>query len=436
MKSDSVVRIYAFILLFIFGGIVLHAPFIVGMGTIFPSYDLAIKSWKEVLMVAAAILALWLVWQRGTWRELLRDRVMQVAVLYGALHALTALALRSDPLATIVGLAIDVRYVLFFALVYTLIKMAPAYKKYFLNVGVIGAAVVVGFGVLQLFLPIDVLSHIGYGENTIQPYLTVDQNPDYIRINSTLRGPNPLGAYIVIVLGLLLAAVLRGKFALDQSKKVFVVGLASLSSLAVLWASYSRSAAGAAGVTLFLVAAIAARHRISRKLWIAGCAALLALAGGAVMMRDHSFVTNVILHENNEGGSPISSNSEHMESLKDGTARLLRQPIGAGIGSTGSASLLTDEPLIIENQYLFIAHEVGWLGLGVFIVLFCLVLSRLWRGREDWLHLGLFASGVGLALIGILLPVWVDDTVSIIWWGLAAAIIASKGEKNVRRTTK
>jgi hypothetical protein len=30
------------------------------------------------------------------------------------------------------------------------------------------------------------------------------------------------------------------------------------------------------------------------------------------------------------------------------------------------------------------------------------------------------ASGIGLALIGLLLPVWVDDTVSIVWWGLAA----------------
>jgi len=36
-----------------------------------------------------------------------------------------------------------------------------------------------------------------------------------------------------------------------------------------------------------------------------------------------------------------------------------------------------------------------------------------------------WASGLGLILIGLVLPVWVDDTVSIVWWGLAALVIAS-----------
>jgi hypothetical protein len=53
---------------------------------------------------------------------------------------------------------------------------------------------------------------------------------------------------------------------------------------------------------------------------------------------------------------------------------------------------------------------------------------RLWQRRTDWLALGLFSSGIGLALIGLLLPVWVDDTVSIVWWGLAAVAIAKKGK--------
>jgi hypothetical protein len=48
------------------------------------------------------------------------------------------------------------------------------------------------------------------------------------------------------------------------------------------------------------------------------------------------------------------------------------------------------------------------------------ILARLWGLRKDWLALGVFASGIGLAIVGIFLPVWTDDTVSIIWWGLAA----------------
>jgi hypothetical protein len=85
--------------------------------------------------------------------------------------------------------------------------------------------------------------------------------------------------------------------------------------------------------------------------------------------------------------------------------------------------------VIIENQYLFIAHEAGWLGLLLFMAIFGLVMVRLWHVRADWLVLGIFASGIGLALIGLLLPVWVDDTVAIIWWALAATAIGYRHER-------
>ena len=110
--------------------------------------------------------------------------------------------------------------------------------------------------------------------------------------------------------------------------------------------------------------------------------------------------------------------------------------MGAGIGSTGSASLLGTEPVIIENQYLMIAHEVGWLGLALFAVLYTYILWRLWQYRRDWLALGLWASGIGLAIIGLLLPVWVDDTVSIVWWGLAAVSLCYKQHTLTRDARK
>lgn len=436
MKSGLPIKIYALILLAVFGGIVLHAPFSVGLGTLFPSVELLIKSWKEILMFAAACLALWIVWHRRVWQELLNDRILQVAFLYIALHLLAASAFLMGTTATIAGLMIDLRYVVFFILVYVCIKLIPGYRILFLQVGAAGAAIVTSFGILQLFLPANILSHIGYGESTIEPYLTVDKNPDFIRINSTLRGPNPLGAYIVIVLGLLAAAVMRRRIDVFQPKRALMAGTAALSSLIVLWVSYSRSAVAAAGLTVFLVIVIAGRNLISRRLWIAGCIVVFALAGGIIVGREHSFVENVVLHENDEGGSAISSNEDHVASLVDGAERMLHQPIGAGIGSTGSASLMSDAPLIIENQYLFIAHEVGWFGLALFLVLFLMILHRLWQLRRDWLSLGVFASGIGLAAIGILLPVWVDDTVSIIWWGLAATCVASGGKHAGRKTNQ
>jgi len=98
------------------------------------------------------------------------------------------------------------------------------------------------------------LIYLGYGENTIQPYLTVDQNQDFIRINSTLRGPNPLGAYAVIVLSILFSALLKKKTKINKSVKQFVIlSLLIIGSLVALWFSYSRSAMAGSLVSLAIV---------------------------------------------------------------------------------------------------------------------------------------------------------------------------------------
>jgi hypothetical protein len=177
---------------------------------------------------------------------------------------------------------------------------------------------------------------------------------------------------------------------------------------------------------IIIVLAITTFRKLSKRVWICGVLVLIALIGGFLAARNTSFVSNVLLHENPNGGSSISSNDDHVDSLRDGMDRLAYQPLGAGIGSTGSASLYGINPMVIENHYLFIAHEVGWLGLMLFISIFISILLKLWESRKDWLALGIFASGIGLAIIGLFLPVWVDDTVAIIWWGLAALVIGSR----------
>jgi len=425
MKRPLLERIYLAIIVVIFAGIVIHAPLSVGFGVLFPDAALLIKSWKELLMVALIPLAVILVTRRRLWRELLSDWVFRIIVGYTLLHIILVAVLYQGIVATVAGLAIDLRYVLFFGLVYILVRSVPQYRALLLKVAAVGAAVVVGFASLQLFLPADILSSIGYGRDTIAPYLTVDKNPDYVRVNSTLRGPNPLGAYAGIVLALL-AAVVITKGRQFTRKYAIGLGILALCSAIALWISYSRSALVAAVVAAGIVCAATIMRRLSRKTWIILSVIVCALAGGLIAGQNSSFVSNVLLHENPEGGSVVSSNDDHIDSLETGVERLLRQPIGGGVGSTGSASLHGDSPIIIENQYLFIAHETGWVGLALFLVLFGLVMVRLWQRRADWLALGVFASGIGLALIGLLLPVWVDDTVAIIWWGLAAIAISKK----------
>ena len=415
-------RLYIGILLVVFGGIVLHAPISVGFSTLWPHYELLIKSWKEILMGVAAVLGSIIVW-REKRSDILKEPLMVGLELYAGLHVLSVVFFHQGLQSILAGLMIDLRYVLFFALIYLAVRLYPQFRQPFVRIGIAGAVVVVGFALLQVFiLPADVLKYLGYNVHNIAPYLTVDQNNQYIRINSTLRGPNPLGAYAVIVLSVLGPWLINKRPKLND-KHAFVIAILLLGGIVALWASYSRSALIAVVVAALAIFGATAFRRVSRRAWAIIAVLAFALLGGLVAAGKTSVVSNIVLHENPNGGSSVNSNEGHLSSLQDGAMRLIHQPLGEGVGSTGSASLMTGAPLIIENQYLFVAHEVGWAGLILFMMIFIGIMNRLWERRASWLALGVFASGLGLAIIGLLLPVWVDDTVAIIWWGLAAFVI-------------
>lgn len=423
MKRFIPERLPLWLLLLVFGLIVVHAPLTVWLGTVLPSAALAIKAWKEVLIGIAAILVAVELGRKRQLKAFIARPVVLVSLLYMLFH-LVLTGFYPQPLqSTAAGLLIDLRYVLYFVTLYGFLTLYPHYKRLFVRVAVAGVCVVLGFAALQLALPKDALTAIGYGDTTIQPYLTVDKNPDFIRFSSTLRGPNPLGAYAAIVLtGVVAFGMAYGRKVKDWRIKWLHFGLA-MTGLVALWVSYSRSAWIGLVVSIGVLLAVRYGKRISKRTWSIMAVVAVALAAGLFATKDTAFFQNVVLHNNPTTGASIDSNTAHVDSLIDGLTRMATQPFGEGVGSTGSASLLSNEGLIIENQYLMIAHEAGWAGLALFAGLFILVLRQLWLRRDDWLARAVFASGIGLTVIGLLLPVWADDTVSIIWWGLAAISI-------------
>ena len=427
-------RLLVGLLLVIAAGIVVHAPLTVWLGTQYPDAANYIKSWKEILMAVALILFVIIAWRTQKVGGLLRDRLMQLALVYAGIHFMMIAIFQDTSYGA--GLLIDLRFVLYFVLVYGTLKILPDYRKLLLTAFAGGAAAVLIFALLQIFvLPRDFLANIGYSRDTIAPFLTVDKNPDYIRINSTLRGPNPLGAYVVIVASVIFAYAVKYREKLADRKKWLVLGGAVAAGL-VIGATYSRASVIGLGVALIIVAmSVVTIH--ARKVIATGLiTALVVVLAVVVIGREHPLISNVVWHDNPTGGSAVDSNEGHADSLVDGFMRMVRQPLGAGVGSTGSASLDSDNPLIIENQYLFIAHEVGWIGLAVFVWLFVEVMKKLWQRRTGALALGVFASGCGIAVIGILHPVWVDDTVSIVWWGLAGIAAATEVRRRHGKRTR
>ena len=415
----------AWLLLVVFTFIVIHAPLTVFIGSHWPALAVPVKAWKEVLILIAGVLIAVRMWQKGQWNVLRYDLLGWVILAYWALHLAALSWTGAGPQEIVAGLLIDLRYLIYAACVYHFLLLYPKYRTSFIRVGLVGAVIVIGFAFLQLFLPHDALKYLGYSNATIAPYLTVDKNPDYIRLNSTLRGPNPLGAYATIVLAVAASFWISKRDNLKTKKAR--VGLVALlvASMSALWMSYSRSALIAGVAALAIVLLVRYSKRISRRAWAGLIGGMLLLVALGVVFASTDFVKNVVLHNNPTTGATVDSNGDHLTSLQNGVQRALAQPMGAGIGSTGSASLMGSSPLIIENQYLMIAHEVGWLGLGLFIIIYVVFLIRIWHERRDWLALGVWASGIGLGIIGLLLPVWADDTVSIVWWGLAAMILAS-----------
>ncbi len=418
------------LLLAVLVGVVFHAPLTVWMGTLLPDASDLLKAWKEAVLLLAVLLVSYEITVRRKWRELCELWPLRLGTIYVVLHVVVLAWQWQGVVPAAVGLLIDIRFVVFFMVMYAALRLHPMWRRPLLIGSMAAAMVSLGFAVLQVtVLPHDILTHIGYDKDiTTAPYLTVDQNYDFVRINGTLRGPNPLGAYAAII-GSLVAALLlmvqRERLRAVSRYAPALLWVTLVCALVALWYSYSRSALVAGvGALGFVVGAYGVR-RAPRATFAAAGVMLMALTLALVVFWQTAFVQNVILHTNPEGGSSVGSNDEHVASLETGWTRLLKQPLGAGIGSTGSASLYGAEPVIIENQLLFIAHEVGWLGVLLFLILYGTLLYHLWLRRHDWLAVGLLASGGALVLIGIVLPVWVDDTVAMVWWGLTGVALAT-----------
>ena len=422
LKSlTNIDNIFRIILLVILAGVIFHAPISVVLSSAWPSFDILFKSWKEILLVVALVMAIIIYFKSKP-----KIPHKPLLILIGAFVLVclfTTVIFYQGLRPSIAGLMIDLRYIVYFGLVLFATLRYPTFKKQFLKVGFVAALISMIFVILQLtILPADFLKYLGYGKDTIIPYQTIDLSEYFIRINGTLRGPNPLGAFAMMII------ILAGLWVYENYKKLTKKNSVWLAVLLVgaimaLWASYSRSAWIGAIVAVVICLLVKFGHKVTPRNWAILGAVTVILMAGLFAMRDNYVVSNLILHENPAEGGNINSNDQHSSSIAEGLDRTLAQPLGAGIGSTGSASLYGQNPLIIENQYLFIAHESGWIGLILFITIFGYILKLLYDNKKSWLSLGVFASGVGLALIGLVLPVWTDDTVCFVWWGLAAVAI-------------
>jgi hypothetical protein len=380
------------------------------------------KAWPDVAVVALSLVILGWIIARRIFVQTMAQRLLWPVMVYGGVLVVAALlhggGMVSD--AVLAGLAMDGRYPLLFFALYIAALHQPTVAHLALKTGLLatvyGAAAVAVMGVAQVtVLPSDFLALFGYDKaQTIAPYVLVDDNPDVRRAFATLRGPNDFGAYLVV--GLVAAIALRPRL---WRWCVAIMG----AGLAV---SYSRSAwLGAVAALLVVVMAATSRLRVTRRM-VYGFAgvlvALLLMAAASVAIPQ---VRLAVFHSSPGDSSLVEGSTDaHWRATSAGVWRVIADPLGCGPGCAGPASYYGPAPRISENYYVQIAEELGVIGLVVWLWMFGAIAVRLYLLRAYAPARIMVASGAGLAIIGVLLHVWADQPLAIVWWGLAAVACA------------
>lgn len=404
-----------------------HAFFTVWFSSLTGHYT-AWRLWDESLLALGGLLAIALCFYANLWARLKQLHVFWLIIAYAALQlAMGGTAyLKHDVTAKALGYGwiVDLRFLLFFLLCLVVASQSAWLKKHWQQLLPIPAAIVVAFGLLQFFvLPYNFLSHFGYSAQTIFPYETINHNLHYVRVMSTLRGANPLGAYLIIIVCALAALLLKAR----TKKWRMIYGIFLTASFLALLFSYSRSAWIGAVAGVAIIGWLSVKSTKFKQLSLIAAAVLVVIAGvGALALRNNTRFENIFTHTQHHSAVKTTSDQGHVSALKSGLHDVWHQPLGRGPGTAGPASVYNNRPArIAENYFVQIAQEVGWLGLALLLLIMWLVAKALWLQRQDTLALSLLAALVGITFVNLLSHAWVDDTLSYLWWGLAGIALAS-----------
>src|SRR3989344_435453 len=325
-----------------------HALLTTWAGSNFGHLD-AWRIWKEILLVLAIPATLWLIWRSSELRKWLKQSwIASLFGLYIALHLLLgawALAQHEvNSTAFIYSLIVNLRFIGFFLICGVIVSHSDFLRRYWQKLLLLPAAAVIVFGLIQKFLlPYDFLRHFGYGKDTIVAYQTVDSNLDYRRIQSSLRGANPLGAYLVLIIP---------TFWLNLQKTRMWRWLGVLGGLVVLFFSYSRSAwLGLVAATVSLRAVTIKSFSSSYRIIVIVLLLLALLGGGIYLTNKSDEAQRTLFHTGDDSSASRSSNADRLASMEAGAKDIIHQPLGRGPGTAGPASFRNDQPARIAENY-------------------------------------------------------------------------------------
>ncbi len=396
------------------------------------------KVGKDIFLAFVTLFTICLVfWEKRASRGFLI--LFGLTVAYGLLHGLEWV---THPhiydRSAVVGIIYNVRVPCFALLGYGAALLTP--RKFAFSslakivVGV--SSMVVCLGLLQYFLPKDILTHLGYGaDRGALPAFFIDDNPAFPRIMATLRDPNSLGAYLLLPMAVLIRYVLQ-----PVARRRFAAAALLAAHAVALYLTFSRGAwLAAVCVTVMLVwwryrgmTVWAARHG-----WAIVVALVFVFCISMYIIRNTTFYQGVIIHATSQD-SPADRNSNgyHVEFARQGIMGIAAQPYGHGPGTAGLASI--QDPagsFLTENYFIQIGYEVGLIGLAVCIAIHAWLYGQIILSAHR-LRGVLLVTFWGYVIMNMLFHMWSNEAVAAQWWLLAGAVAALPATAATRVTSQ
>lgn len=444
MVGKSINSLISKISLLIFYGLLAYMPFHVFLATWLGSslgiLELA-KVAKEPILVIGIVLALYSA--RGKLASLYKKfKVLFWLIAALGLISVIAVILNSNEFeAEILGLTYNTRYLVFF--VYGAILTSYFGKRIVSNsarIVLYSGVLVAILGLFQVFiLPDTSLANFGYSRETGTPaaFYVNHEAKETERAYSTLKDPNSLGSYLVIIISMVLVTMFnRSK---NRPRAIRYIAILIIL-LGCLYLTYSRSAiVGLAAGLATLVMLSPQIQRIfmaGKRKYITFSAILVIPAVALYLISGTYFFQSVVLHD--VEGKEQTSNTLRLAAYKEGMNKIIENPMGTGVGSAGPVSFKNESKGVIipENYYMQIALEVGIIGLLIFLSILVYVGYHLYVSASAGgvLAIALLVSLVGVSIANIFNHLWANEAVAYTWWGLAGLSLGAAVIKpSVRR---
>ena len=357
-----------------------------------------------------------------------------LAIVYGLLHFLTYIFSKQTSLSVaMLAATYNNRLFWYFLIAFVGVRLV---KDKNIDVRVIKLILAIStlvclVGLLQWFLPKDILTHIGYSiERGVKPNFFINDDINYPRIMSTIRDPNSLGAFLI--LPTLLLASLYGK--VKKERKRLIAGLLLLHAL-ILILTFSRAAwVGIiiSGLTLLIISNKKKASFLLKQYWMILVALIILFGVGLYSQRQSYFVRSVVfrIDDKNKATDP-DSDQLHVYFIEKGVNGVIQKPMGYGPGTAGIVSIQNENGgTLTENYYIQIAHEVGVFGLLIFVMAWGYVIKLLVQAKSV-LGTVLVASACAYAVMAMVMHLWSNEAVAAQWWLLAGAIIGINYNKKL-----